>query len=31
MVTRIKVALPSAYPNQASFIRLATRATRRPP
>jgi hypothetical protein len=31
MVTRIKVALPSAYPHQASFVRLAARATQRPP
>jgi hypothetical protein len=31
MVTRIKVVLPSAYPNQASFALLAVRATRRPP
>jgi hypothetical protein len=31
MVTRIKVALPSAYPHQASFVRLAVSATQRPP
>jgi hypothetical protein len=31
LVTRIKVALPSAYPHQASFERLAVSATQRPP
>ena len=31
LITRIKVALPSAYPHQASFVRLAASATQRPP
>jgi hypothetical protein len=30
LITRIKVALPSAYPHQASFVRLAASATQRP-
>jgi hypothetical protein len=31
MVTRIKVALPSCYPHQTSWVRLAARATTLPP
>ena len=31
MVTRIKVALPSCYPHQTSWARLAARATALPP
>jgi hypothetical protein len=31
MVTRIKVALPSCYPHQTSWARLAARAAKLPP
>jgi hypothetical protein len=31
MITRIKVALPSCYPHQTSWARLAARATALPP
>ena len=31
MKTRIKVALPSGYPHQTSWVRLAARATALPP
>jgi hypothetical protein len=31
MATRIKVALPCAYPYQQSWLLLAERAVRRPP